>query len=488
MGQVISGAARNQILDHLLESRRIYGSLRQGEAERAAQVCGVSLSTIYRWLKNRSAARISRARYVPSEDDQVAVFRAFGNIRLAYELRMAETKEMPSISTFRRGIYNQLDKPTLEAAKGGLAARDQARMVLIDREYARNERWEGDHTQLEVHIMAPHNTKPVRPWLTWFIDAGTRYVVGWALSTEHPTKGTVLAVIRMGVTNNDALGPVHGRPDMLVWDNGQEFIANAVTEAGARLGSLTVNLYPYSPSKKGKIERINLTIERELLARLPHYTNGPKKKDGRSYFSARDYLTLEQFVVELEAWVRKYNTKRSHSSLGGRTPEDAWYSDPTPITPVPAEQVRQFTLDYLPRKVRRDGGVHVGGIAYTSPVLIGLEGRSVDVGRVPYDESFVEIFEDDEWVCTAKPTTKLSPSDVADFLETRDEKNRPAARLRRKATREARREAERRPRMAPITGDQTEAKLLPQRERSTKSSRASGAELLGLTDQLGEVE
>ena len=228
---------------------------------------------------------------------------------------------MPSLSTFRRGIYAELDKATLEAAKGGIVARDKTRMVLIDREYARNERWEGDHTQLEVHVMAPHLTAPVRPWLTWLIDAGTRYVVAWALSTERPTRGTVLAAIRMGVSENQAQGPTHGRPDMLVWDNGLEFTANAVTEAGARLGALTVNTYPYSPSKKPKIERINLTIERELLARLPHYTNGPKKKDGSSYFGGRDYLTLDQFVVELEAWIAAYNSKRPHSSLGGRTPK-----------------------------------------------------------------------------------------------------------------------------------------------------------------------
>lgn len=484
MDHVSPRSDREQVLEHLIASRRLYGRLRRGEVERAARVCGVSRATVYRWLDKRTAARVSRPKYVPSEEDQVAVFRAFGNIRLAYELRTSETDSMPSMSTFRRGIYAHLDKATRAAAQGGIAARDQARMVLIDREYARNERWEGDHTLLEVHIMPPHRDKPIRPWLTWLIDAGTRYVVAWALSTERPTRGTVLAAIRMGVTQNDAHGPAHGRPEMLVWDNGLEFTANAVTEAGARLGALTVNTYPYSPSKKPKIERINLTIERELLARLPHYTEGPKKKDGTSYFSANDYLTLDQFVVELEAWISAYNSKRTHSALGGRTPEQAWRSDPTPITPVPDEQVRHFTLEYLERKVRRDGGIHVAGVAYTAPALIGLEGREVEVGRVPYDESFVEIFDDGEWVCTAKPTAKLSASDLAEFLDTRVEKNRVAARLRRKATREAARN----PRLAPITPDDPEPKLLQRPERSERSARTSGAELFGITDQLGEVE
>lgn len=479
MDNVTSNGVREQILGHLLESRQLYGLLKPGEVSRAAAVCGVSTATIYRWLAKGSTKRSSKAKFEPSEDDQVAVFAASGNLRLAYKIRTEHDDTLPSFSTFRRGILATLDRATLAAARRGLAGRDAARMVLADREYRRNERWEGDHTQLEIYIVPEHREQPVRPWLTWLIDAGTRYVVGWALSTERPTRGTVLASIRMGVGNYPELGPVHGRPEILVWDNGLEFTANAVTEAGARLGSMTVNTFPYSPSKKPKIERINQTIERELLARLPHYTNGPRKKDGTLYYRAADYLTLDHFVLALTGWIRGYNAERAHSSLDGRTPERAWLEDPTPIVEIPNEEVRIFTLEHVRRKVRRDLGVHVNGVAYTAPELIGLEGAEVGVGRVPYDESSVEIFLDGEWCCTARPTTRLSPENVRAFLETRTDKNKTAARLRRKAGRM---------RIAPITEDEPSPRVLTATTPAPKPKRPSAAKLFNLTDQIGEVE
>lgn len=480
MVQVSSNDGREQVLRHLLESRRLYGAPLPGDVMRAAQVCGVSRATIYRWLRKESASRISRPSYSPSEEDKVAVFTACGNLKLAYEIRRIAQADVPSFSTFRRGILEALDAATLAAAKHGVPGRDAVRMTLMDRSYRRNERWEGDHTQLEVVIVADHREQPVRPWLTWIIDAGSRYVVAWAISTERPTRGTVLATIRVGVLHEPNRGPVHGRPEMLVWDNGLEFTANAVTEAGARLGSQTINTYPYSPSKKPKIERINQSIERELLQRLPHYTRGPKQKDGSSYFAPSDYLTLDQLVHEVDQWILNYNQKRGHSSLGGKTPEASWLSDPTPVVAVPATQVHHFTLEHLERKVRRDGGVHVDGVAYTSPELLGLEGKTVGVGRIPYDKSCVEIFRHEEWICSASPTASLNAAQVDEFLSTRNSKNMDAARLRRKATRQAR--------IAPLTASEPNPRLLTAKTEEPQSSRRSAAELFDLSRELGEVE
>lgn len=480
MDCVTSREGREQILGHLVETRSIYGSLKPGEVQRAARVCGVSQATIYRWLAKETPAQRSRERYAATEDDKVAVFTATGNLKLAYAIRKSETTKLPSFSTFRRAILESLDTATLAAARHGIPGRDATRMVLFDRTYRRNERWEGDHTQLEIMITADHRETPVRPWLTWIIDAGTRYVVGWALSTERPTRGTVLATIRQGVSHNSARSPVHGRPELLVWDNGLEFTANAVTEAGARLGSQTINTYPYSPSKKGKIERINLTIERDLLKRLPHYTNGPVKKDGTSYFGPADYLTIQRLVVEIEQWMESYNTIHSHSSLPGITPEAAWLADPTPVVAVSEKDVHHFTLEHLDRKVRRDGGVHVGGTAFTAPELFGLEGITVGVGRIPYDQSRVEIFRDGEWVCTATPTAKLNPEQVRTMLDTRNVKNADARRLRRKATRMAR--------IAPITSDEPTPRLLTPERSEQKPPRRSASELFDLSKELGTVE
>jgi putative transposase len=69
-------------------------------------------------------------------------------------------------------------------------------------------------------------------------------------------------------------------------------------------------------------------------------------------------LRFEAFTAELLAWVRWWNTENVMPVLKGRAPLQAWLEDPTPLTTVPAADLRLLMLedDGRTRKITTKGG------------------------------------------------------------------------------------------------------------------------------------
>jgi putative transposase len=93
----------------------------------------------------------------------------------------------------------------------------------------------------------------------------------------------------------------HGVPRHIRSDNGPEFVAKAVREWLARLGTETLFIEPGSPWENGYIESFNGKLRDELL-------NG------------EIFYTLQEARVLIEGRRRHYNQVRPHSSLGYRPP------------------------------------------------------------------------------------------------------------------------------------------------------------------------
>ncbi len=84
-------------------------------------------------------------------------------------------------------------------------------------------------------------------------------------------------------------------------DNGPEFIARAVQERIAAVGSRTDYIEPGSPWENGYCESFNSKLREELL-------------NGEIFYS------LKGARIVTENWRRHYNEVRPHSSLGHRPP------------------------------------------------------------------------------------------------------------------------------------------------------------------------
>jgi hypothetical protein len=84
-----------------------------------------------------------------------------------------------------------------------------------------------------------------------------------------------------------------GVPQLIRFDGGREFLAQAVTRAAGELGCAALPAAPYAPHQKRKVERLHRTIGEGLMATLPHYTGGPRRADGSLYAQPAP-LTLPQ--------------------------------------------------------------------------------------------------------------------------------------------------------------------------------------------------
>lgn len=471
---------RQTVLANLLLRRAQFGSLTLAEVRAAATACGVSESTMYRWISVGQPSRRRYTNHVLTDDEATAFFAARGDVAAAHRsLVAAEGVSPPSLSTYRRALRREFDAPTRSAASRGLPGRDQRRIVLRHPALKRNERWEGDHKALNMHVLAPGSSNPVRPWITWLIDVGTRGIMGWGLSSGPPNRGSVLAAIRCGV-ERDGDKPFYGVPGELLWDNGLEFTSSAVTEAAAMLGSVARTTSPYSPEQKPFIESLNGTLKNQLISKLPHYTEGPEHKDGSLEDGPDRMLTLGELAHLIDQWIWHYNTERPHRGLDGATPVDKWNQDPTPIREVSAEAARHFTLERVSRVVRRDGGIHVDAIAYIAEELYGYEGEEVEVGRIPFDVTRIEVFHDGMWLCTATPTVQVSPEQARKLREAAKKQDERLRRERRRLAKQGR------VRIGTITSDALEPRVLPP-PATAHDGASAGKDLFGFGDQIGGV-
>jgi putative transposase len=110
---------------------------------------------------------------------------------------------------------------------------------------------------------------------------------------------------------------LRGIPTHVRSDNGPEFIAQALRDWLAAVGSKTAYIMPGSPWENGYCESFNSKLRDELL-------NG------------EIFYTLKEAKIVIETWRKHYNTIRPHSSLR--------YQPPAPeVLQWPAPQHQQST-------------------------------------------------------------------------------------------------------------------------------------------------
>lgn len=87
----------------------------------------------------------------------------------------------------------------------------------------------------------------------------------------------------------------------LMTDNGNGYRSRVFGRVLAAAGVRHKRTRPYRPRTNGKVERLNLTLERE-------------------WAYARAYPSNQARLAVLPAWLHNYNHHRPHRALGGRSP------------------------------------------------------------------------------------------------------------------------------------------------------------------------
>ena len=436
---------REAMISRLVELRE-RKALTTEQVRQAAVVMGVTERTAWRWVAAGGYAPPESRGYVLTDHVRELFFATAGNVAAVHRMLSAASPPAPTVSTLRRAVLRDLSPAERAFARAGVEGARSHSVYLRRESDHRAEVYAGDHKELSIEVLAPRAQRPRRPWVTLFLDEYSRLIVGWAISLR-PSQAEVLAALRMSVVVDPERGPFGGIPLTLRVDRGLEFCANAIQDAAATLDCLVHQCTAYEPWLKGKVERVNRTIEQTLLCELPRWTGGPRRADGQLADQGAP-LTLQRFVALFDRWVRAYNTERPHSALQGLTPLERWQSDARPVPALDAERARWMLMPETTRQVLKDG-VHFAGLIYIAPELNGRGGDTIGVRYMPHDRRSIELYRDGRWLATAKPQGALNAEDRARVLDRRRSDARAMAREANRARRRAR------TRLAPITGPGT---------------------------------
>lgn len=474
-----------------LRHLRAEGNLTTGHVRLAARGLGVGERTVWRRLArdavhDADAASVRQGpepyRLTETDIDAYSFYR--GNVAFVHRARTAVINgsratagaPVPQFLIDGWADAQPLSLRALQYAyavqltpgiRAGLTVGEQGRRrhgVHLQRPgVARNHEWEMDHKQLPILVLPPRGPAS-KPWLTSIVDAGTRVLAGWCIGL-YPSSATVLTALRMALVHDPERGPYGAVPALVRVDRGLEFAADAVKEALASLCVRDDVLPGYQPQMKGKIERINRTVEQTLLVGLPGYTHGSRDVAGRLYGPIRDDPAaraaaadaagtragpwrIERLAARFADWVTWYNTERPHRMLDDRTPLQAWNDDPSALHRIPAETLRHLLLAGRDKIIQSDG-VHHNSLTYIAPELRGRGGQRVGIRYMPHDDRWIEVYVDGRHLCTAYPQGQLSSEQADQFRQHAREEAAWLRRARRRATRNARTE------VAPLTGDDT---------------------------------
>jgi hypothetical protein len=94
---------------------------------------------------------------------------------------------------------------------------------------------------------------------------------------------------------------------------------------------------PYSPWQKGKIERLNRTLEDELLRGLPRWIASSRQARRAHRRGPVDARVLQRAVRRLR---RALQHAARAQRAWGLTPLQAWQSDSTPLQRISVERAR----------------------------------------------------------------------------------------------------------------------------------------------------
>ncbi len=125
------------------------------------------------------------------------------------------------------------------------------------------------------------------------IDEGNREALAIEVDVSLPSE-RVVAVLEQLVT-------IHGAPRRIRCDNGPEFISEVVRAWCTRHEITLVFIQPGKPNQNAYIERFNRTYRTEIL-------------------NAWVFVTLDEVRELSEDWRQRYNTERTHDSLGDVPP------------------------------------------------------------------------------------------------------------------------------------------------------------------------
>ena len=466
------------------------GCLPSAEAERLARGFGCSTRTIYRRARRMVAAPDETPGHAsdqtpgtqqdpPTFLDLLAAGEGFYPDDLFWTLHyfcggnMVRTKSeverlglaMPSLPTLSR-IKRQLPPLVQDGARHGLTNRN--RHVLHVRHSASrpNEAWQVDELTFDIEVLDPcvrqgrptttgaggAKPKTIRPRLVVFVDDYSRFITGWCVLEGATNSDEFLCTMAAGIELRPAEDTsgimIGGAPDTLVFDNAQAFRSFLVADCLTGLPIHAVPTPAYTPTAKGKVERVIQTIQEWVVTGLPGVCSNAARLDGSDLLGldAGYFLEFETFVAIVSKVIHDYNYEHLHSEIG--CAPIARYR----TSGAAARTMTDAALAELWLPVHRDNGrrqVHSTGIKvtfgetywYQAPELSMLLGKKVHVRALHHRSDRVAVFAGDDrrgfgdFVGIATRSSTLTAEDCSKIAATGIEQSKTVTERHRKVRR-----------------------------------------------------
>ena len=226
-----------------------------------------------------------------------------------------------------------------------------------------------DHTVIDLIVVDERDRQPIgRPYLTLAIDVFTRCVLGMVVTLEAPSAVSVGLCLAHAACdkrpwleglNVEMDWPMSGKPRLLYLDNAAEFKSEALRRGCEQHGIRLDYRPPGQPHYGGIVERIIGTAMQMIHDELPGTTFSNPDQRGDYDSENKAALTLR----ELERWLTlAVGTYHGSVHNGLLQPPAARWSEAVARVGVPAVVTRAlaFLVDFLPiirRTLTRTGFV-----------------------------------------------------------------------------------------------------------------------------------
>lgn len=401
---------------------------------------GISVRSVYRWLKIYSAANDIRALgsnyhrsggkgrsrlkpellalidsvikdfyYRPEKVSLDALYQILA-ARIDDENRLRPASEHLSFPD-RSTIYRRIKTLNMEAQftrKRRLKSDSSQQVGRMDYPKLPLDRVEIDHTLIDLVAVDEEYFKPIgRPTLTFCIDMATRYPLGYYLGFEPPSYLTVLECLYNAILpktdtkerfKTQGQWQAYGIPNTLIVDNGKEFIGRDLEDACLSLG-ITLIYAPFkTPEYKGGVERGFGTLNTNILHQLPGttFSNIIARGDYDSVKQAS--LTCDEIERIINLFIVDMYANNFHRGLQN-APAQQWNSliqaGFSPRLPSSEADLRIVLGRTTTRKIGKQG-ISLERLRYNCPQLAPLRARlngvEVKIKYHPGDLSRIHVF------------------------------------------------------------------------------------------------
>lgn len=319
----------------------------------------------------------------------------------------------PSLSTVGRYIRS-MDPYEVRVARYGRKKADNwyrvyKKGIVTDRIL---QRVEVDHTTLNVIVVCEDSGVVLgRPTLTVAIDHRSRAVLGFYLGFEVPSSMSVAHCLHHAFTQKSYLKatyddivndwPFFGIPASLIFDNGREFLSEAITAICETL-NIDIDYMPgRQPHYKGVVERFFRTLQDQLIHRLPGTTLSNPEDRGDYDSEKKARITMKKLLGLIHKWIVDIYHQDIHSGIND-TPANAWKTSEEEIGPPPMAKslaTLRPLLGGFDQRAISNSGVLLHSLKYNDPEVLQELLRQPDAPRKwqvrfnPSNLGTIEIFD-----------------------------------------------------------------------------------------------